>query len=175
MGNTDILKNKKILVVDDEPDILETIEELLYESSIDSATSFEAAEKFLKHNTYDLAILDIMGVRGYDILELTRERNIPTLMLTAHALSPDNLKKSIEKGADSYVPKDKLSDISSFVADVLKARKEGKSNHAKWFSRLKPFFDKTFGKGWRDEDRDFWNQFDEKYFIASKDDVEKML
>jgi CheY-like chemotaxis protein len=100
----EILKDKRILIVDDEPDILETLKELLDVCIIDTAPNFETAQKFLKNDTYDAAILDIMGVDGYDLLELTTKKGIPTIMLTAHALSADNLVKSIKEGARSYLP-----------------------------------------------------------------------
>ena len=156
----DILVNKRVLLVDDEPDILETLEELLPNCIVDAASSFESAVVFLKNNPYDAAILDIMGVRGYSLLEITHKLNIPSIMLTAHALTPDNLKKSIEQGADAYVPKDKLVDISLFLADVLLARQQGKKAHVTWFSLLKPVFDKLFGEGWRKSDQEFWDEFD---------------
>jgi len=159
----DLLKDRKILVVDDEPDILETVEELLDMCSLDTAASFEEAKKLLSNNQYDLAILDIMGVSGYDVLALARKKDIPALMLTAHALTPENLKESIQKGADSYIPKDELANLTDHVADVIKARIAGKQGYGAWFSILKPFFDKSFGKGWRNKDRSFWNNFDEKY------------
>jgi DNA-binding response OmpR family regulator len=116
----EILKGKRILIVDDEPDILETLEEILDMCLIDSAPNYETAVKFLKKNTYDAAILDIMGVRGYDLLDLANERGIPALMLTAHALSPDNLVKSLKKGAYSYVPKDRIRDVPEFLAQIIK-------------------------------------------------------
>ena len=171
MQREELLKEKKILVVDDEPDILETIEELLDQCSLDTAANYEKAKQLLSHNTYDLTILDIMGVRGYDLLEIAREKEIPALMLTAHALSPENLKKSIQKGADSYIPKDRLADIATFVEDILSLQKHRKKTTRKsWFSRLKPFFDKTFRNGWREEDREFWNEFDNENDIAKEDD-----
>ncbi len=158
-----ILENKKILVVDDEPDVLETLEELLYTCSVDTASSFAQAIDLLKNNTYDAAVLDIMGVQGYEILKATSKLNIPALMLTAHALTPDHLKQSIEKGADAYVPKDKLADISIYVADVLTAREQGKTNHTQWFSSLLPVFDNLFGTHWQKSDKDFWDEFDKNH------------
>ena len=159
MDDRRILEDKHILVVDDEPDILETLEELLYMCRVHTAGSFEAAVNLLKTNTYDAAILDIMGVNGYQLLEITRRLNIPTLMLTAHALTPENLKTAIEKGADAYVPKDKLVDITMFAADVLTARQQGKQANANWFSFVRPVFDKLFGTGWRKNDQAFWDRF----------------
>ncbi len=161
MSSEDLLRDRHILVVDDEPDILETIEELLDMCILDLADSFETAQKMMKKNLYDLAILDIMGVSGYDILKLAREKDVPALMLTAHALTPENLKESIRRGADSYIPKDELANLTDHAADVIRARLMGKSGT--WFSNLKPFFDKTFGTGWQDKDRTFWNSFDDRY------------
>lgn len=173
MDIQDILPDKKVLVVDDEEDIRETLEELLDMCVVDTAGSFDEAVALLRKNEYDVAVLDIMGVQGYDLLKITNKLDIPALMLTAHALTPDNLKQSIEQGADAYVPKDKMVDITIYVADVLQARKEGKKTRVTWFSLLKPVFDKLFGEGWRKQDRDFWDEFDEKQ-ISSRNDIQKM-
>lgn len=171
----DVLKGKRILIVDDEPDILETLAEILDMCLIDTAPDFETAQKFLNKNTYDLAILDIMGVRGYDLLELANERDIPALMLTAHAVSPDNLVRSIKGGAQSYLPKDKISDIPLYIRDILEVREKGDTEkNAKWFERLEPYFDKKFGEGWKKKDREFWDVFDRKY-RARRQEIEDML
>ena len=157
-------KNKKILVVDDEPDMVESLEELLEDMFlVDSASSFEDAVSCLKNNTYDVAILDIMGVRGYDLLEATHSLGIPTLMLTAHALSPDNLKKSIELGADAYIPKHKMVDICLYVEDVLNSRQNKRKKNFKWYARFMPLFDKIFGEGWKDPEKEFWDEFEKKH------------
>jgi len=164
MENKQTLNDKKILIVDDEIDILESLEDLLDDMfMVDSASSFEEAVSCLKSNTYDVAILDIMGVRGYDLLEATHNLGIPTLMLTAHALSPDNLKKSIERGADAYIPKDKMVDISMYVEDVLMSRQNKRKKNFKWYAGMMPLFDKFFGEGWRDPEKEFWDEFDKKH------------
>ncbi len=174
MEEREILKGKRVLIVDDEPDILETLEEMLDTCLIDTAPNFQTAEKFLKKNRYDIAILDIMGVRGYDLLELCGKLEIPAVMLTAHALSPENLIKSIKKGAQAYVPKDKITEIATYVSDVLEACEKGAPKHGKWFSRLQPFFEKKFGSGWRDRDKDFWAVF-EKTYHAKREDVNDLI
>lgn len=160
MDNQSILDNKKVLVVDDEPDILETLEELLDTCLVDTAASYDEAIELLRTNEYDVAVLDIMGVKGYELLHVTNKINIPSLMLTAHALTPDNLKLSIEKGADAYVPKDKLVDIPMYIADVLSSKKTGGRSGGQWFNILKPMFDKLFGENWRNEEQTFWDEFD---------------
>ncbi|WP_299983996.1 response regulator [Desulfobacula sp.] len=158
-----LLKDRRILLVDDEPDILETVGELLNMCYLDTASNFDEAVKLIRDNRYDMVILDIMGVNGYKILERARQKDIPALMFTANALTPENLKKSIEKGADSYIPKDELVNILDHAAAAIKARVEGKQGYGAWFSNLKPFFDNSFSKGWRDKDRAFWSSFDDKY------------
>ena len=164
MENKQTINDKKLLVVDDEPDVIESLEELLEDMfMVDSASSFEEAVSRLKNNSYDVAILDIMGVRGYDLLEATHTLGIPTLMLTAHALSPDNLKKSIELGADAYIPKNKMVDISLYVEDVLMSQQNKRKNNSKWYTGLMPLFDKFFGEGWKDPEKEFWDEFDKKH------------
>lgn len=154
------LKGKRILVVDDEPDILETLTELLGECIVDTASNFEAAGELLENNTYDAAILDIMGVEGYRLLEDTARKGIPALMLTARALSPDHLVESITKGAHAYIPKDKIAEIEVFLKDILEAQSKGQGRLGRWFSRLEPYFEEKFGADWKKRpDPDFWKKF----------------
>ncbi|HDM10285.1 MAG: response regulator [Deltaproteobacteria bacterium] len=174
MGELEILEGKKVLVVDDEEDILETLEELLDMCLIDKAPNYETAMKFLKKNTYDLAILDIMGVRGYDLLEETRKRGVPAVMLTAHALSPENLIKSVKGGAQAYLPKDKMSDIPTYVTEVLKAVKEGEKASLGWFKKLNPFFEKKFGPDWKEKHKDLWDAMEQTYRV-SREDLEQLM
>lgn len=170
----EILKGKRILIVDDEPDILETLKDLLDMCIIDSAPNFETARKFLKKSSYDAAILDIMGVKGYDILELTGERGIPTLMLTAHALSAENLVKSIKGGAHAYLPKDLMADIGDYLAEIIQASKKRRGASRKWLDRLKPIFDRKFGPEWKAEHKEFWEEYDRAHPVT-RDEAEKML
>ncbi len=162
----EMLKGKRILIVDDEPDVLETLEELLDMCYIDSAPSFEAAVKFLDKNVYDIAILDIMGVNGYELLERAQQKAVPAIMLTAHALSPDNLVRSIKQGAESYVPKDKMADIHTYAADIIKAHKKGIKKHGNWFVRLSSYFDVKFGLDWQEKDQAFWQDFKQTYRVT---------
>jgi CheY-like chemotaxis protein len=168
------LKGRRLLIVDDEPDILDTLVELLGMCIVDTAPSYETALTFLEKNTYDAAILDIMGVRGLDLLEVAVTRGIPVLMLTAHALDPDTLVSSIRAGARAYVPKDEMADIQHFLFDLIAAREGAAHKRFSWFARLKPFFDAKFGRGWRKKDRSFWEDFDLKAATA-REELEKTL
>ena len=153
------LEGKKILIVDDEKDILEQLIELLDICRIDSASSFEEGKKQLESEEYDIAILDIMGVKGMELLKIANQNKIPALMLTAHALSEENLKESAEEGASYYAPKEELNKIDLFVADVLEAKEKNKNPWIKWFDRLGSFYDKRFhGTNWREQEREFWEK-----------------
>ncbi|MEN8210292.1 MAG: response regulator [Thermodesulfobacteriota bacterium] len=154
-----ILAGKTILIVDDEPDVLDSLTELLDMCKIDAASSFEKGKQLLESQNYDIAILDIMGVKGFELLKIANDQKIPVLMLTAHALSEESLKRSAQDGAAYFVPKDKMADIAIYVADVLKALYENKSTWNKWFERLSGFYDNRFhGTDWREREKEFWQK-----------------
>ena len=154
-----IIQGKWVLIVDDEKDVLDILVELLDMCRVDTALSFEEGKRLLEENDYDVAVLDIMGVKGFDLLEVARKRSIPALMLTAHALSEENLKKSAEEGASYYAPKDEMSRIAQFVADVVEAREKKKNPWSRWYSRLGGFYDKRFhGTDWREKEKEFWEK-----------------
>ncbi len=104
-----VLDGKKILTVDDEPDVLNVLEEEIMGAcpncKIEKATTFDAAAKKLESQTYDVVILDIMGVRGFDLLDLAVSRHMKVAMLTSHALNPEALKRSFDMKARAYLPK----------------------------------------------------------------------
>ena len=121
-----VLDRKKILAVDDEPDILEILSEEIREAcptcTFDKAATYEEALKKLESTPYDLVILDIMGVRGFDLLEAAIKKGRRVAMLTAQALSAEALKRSHAMGARAYIPKEKLGEIVPFLEDVLQLR-----------------------------------------------------
>ena len=157
---SEVLKGKRILIVDDEPDILSTLEEILDECRISLAASFEEAKRLLSEGSFDGAILDIMGVNGYDLLSITKKKSIPTLMLTAHALSVSDFVESIDRGAQAYVPKDKISEIEVFLEDVIEAEGKKGKKAGNWFARLEPFFRERFGADWKEKtEPKFWEKY----------------
>jgi DNA-binding response OmpR family regulator len=160
------LKGKHILAVDDEEDILETIQEILDEAQIDTARDYKSASHKIRQGQYDLAILDIMGVDGLKLLEETVDRGIPTVMLTAHAISPETLMESIQKGAISYLPKETLADLDELLNDILGAVRSGEPPWKLLFEKLGDFFDTRFGSKWKDKDREFWSEFSSSYQIS---------
>ena len=164
MNPLKLIKGKRILVVDDEKDVLDTLVDLLSTCKLDTASTFEQAKDLLESNDYDIAILDIMGVNGFELLKVSTERKIPALMLTAHGLSEENLNKSAQEGAAYYAPKEEISKIAIFVADVLDAIQKKKNPWVKMMERLGGFYAKRFGgTNWREKELKYvmekWDQY----------------
>ena len=166
MAGQTFLAGKSILAVDDEVDILETIEDILEEATVDTAKDYESASDKIKKRTYDLVILDIMGVNGLQLLEESVDRGFPTVMLTAHAVNPEALMASIRKGAISYLPKESLSELDGLLNDLLGAYERGEAPWKLLFSKLGEYFNERFGADWKDTDKTFWSEFDQTYEIG---------
>jgi hypothetical protein len=96
------LDGKRLLVVDDEPDVLDSLVDLL------------------------------IGV-----------------MLTAYAMTPEDIKRSYENGAASFVPKEKMADITTYLTDIYEAKEKGKNLWWRWFDRLADYCEKKFGPDWQ--------------------------
>jgi len=154
-----LLKGKKVLLVDDELDVLETLEELLSMCQLVKASSFDEAKKALEHQVLDLAILDIMGVDGYALLEIAIQKKVIAVMLTAHALSPKDMVKSFRGGAAYYIPKDRMKDMAMYLTDILEAKEKGERFWWRWLDRFGAYYDKKFGPDWRKGEEEFWRNF----------------
>jgi DNA-binding NtrC family response regulator len=155
----DYLRYKRVLIVDDEPDVLETLKDLLGMCDVVKASDFDSAKDLLEIQYFDIAVLDIMGVNGYKLLEIANKRGVMAVMLTAHALSPEDTVKSFEEGAAYYVPKDKMSDITTYLNDILEAKEKGKKPWLRWLDRFAYFYDERFGPYWRNKEKAFWENF----------------
>ncbi len=149
MEKQNLLAGKRILIVDDEPDVLETLADLLVECKVTRATNFEQAKNLLENQYFDMAILDIMGVDGYQLLKICTDKRVVAVMLTAYAMTPDDIKKSYEIGAASFVPKEKMTDIATYLGDIYEAREKGKNVWWRWFDRLADYCEKKFGPDWQ--------------------------
>ncbi len=153
MVSTDILKGKKILAVDDEQDVLAIVQERLEICEVKTAVSYERAAEMLSKESFDLVLLDIMGVRGFDLLEQCREKGLPAAMLTAHSLNVDSVNRAVKSGAVSFLPKDELINLESHLADIFQGLSEGRSHWRRLFERLGSFFKERLGITWEDIDK----------------------
>jgi DNA-binding NtrC family response regulator len=156
-----VLDGRKILAVDDEPDVLAVLKEEIMDAcpncEFDTATTYDDAAKKLEAGKYDLVILDIMGVRGFDLLALAVSRGLKVAMLTAHALSPEALKRSFEMRAMAYLPKEKLGEIVPFLEDVIEY--EYLSSWKRLMQKLKGFFDEKFESDWEKKTGLQWSEW----------------
>ena len=148
-ASRDVLRGRTVLVVDDEPDVLESVADELDMCVIQKASDHDTALEYIRTRRFDIAILDIMGVDGFDLLKHTVARGIPTVMLTAHALTPEALSKSAKLGAVSFLPKEKMPELESFLVDVIQST--GTPVWKKLFDRLAPYFRKRFGWSSKEE------------------------
>ncbi len=106
------MNSQRVMVVDDDPDILKLVALLLQRIGV-QATTFANGRSAIHHlaqETPDLIILDLMlpDVDGLDILRQIRARTrfdaVPVLVLSAKA-DPDTIRTALDGGADSYVTK----------------------------------------------------------------------
>jgi len=101
---------KKILIIEDDPDLNRNIKEAFNEEQIETDVAFDGfiAERFLKKATYDCIVLDINlpGKNGYEICTDFRKYNTstPVLMLTAFDELEDKVQ-GFNSGTDDYLTK----------------------------------------------------------------------
>jgi DNA-binding NtrC family response regulator len=166
MTTESILKDKAVLIVDDEPDILDTIADQLDMCRIYRAKDYEIALQLLAAFKFDIVILDIMGVSGFELLKKSVSKGFPTVMLTAHALTPETLQKSIKLGAVSFLPKEMMADLDTYLADVVTG-----SRKVVWknlLDKLSDYFERQFGADWK-EKNDFFRKFEEELKSIKED------
>jgi len=103
---------KNVLIVDDEPDLVELVSYNLKKEGFQVATAPDggvALEKARKKN-FDLIILDLMlpGIQGIELCRILRNdpktERVPIIMLTAKGDEADRIR-GLETGADDYIAK----------------------------------------------------------------------
>ena len=118
------LEGKHILAVDDEEDILETIEDILVEATVDTATTYESASQKIKENRYDLAILDILlpdmnGKAVYPFLMEARP-NLKVIVCSGYSLEGP-AQEILDAGAQGFVQKPfSLSTLSEKLQEAMR-------------------------------------------------------
>lgn len=110
--------NAKILVVDDEVDILSSYQEVLEDAgfNVDTATNGNEALTLLENNEYSLVLLDIMmpiGPDGIEVLKLARsdtnKYKKPIIVMLTNLALTNNVKEAFDYGAEGYLIKLSLS------------------------------------------------------------------
>ena len=124
------LKGKRILMVDDDPGILEILQTELRNAYpncwLDTAATYKEAATLMDSWTYDLVVLDITGAHGFDVLmqAVHRPYPVPAVMLNAEALPADSLKRALALGGGPCLPQERLRQIVSFLEGVMKLKHE---------------------------------------------------
>ena len=119
--------SKKILIADDETDIVETLQFMLEVEGFECLTAYngEDALNLAKREKPDLLILDVMmpKINGYKVCRLlkfdAKYKNIPILMVTARSQEEDKMIGE-ETGADEYITKPfEINDVVEKVKKYL--------------------------------------------------------
>ena len=103
-------KEKKILILDDNPEILEMVQESLSIAGFNNLTSVQSKKEALEQlgkRSFDLAILDIMlpDGSGFEVLrEIRKTSTMPVLFLSAVS-DIEKQYQGFELGADDYIVK----------------------------------------------------------------------
>lgn len=138
--NYDYLKEKKILLVDDEQELLDMVFSILKENgytSVFTAASVKQAVSEAARVQPDLAVLDIMlpDGDGFELLrELKKQGDYPVLFLSARGEDEDRLK-GLGMGADDYIvkpflPQELLYRINAILRRSYKEEKPLAKLHA---------------------------------------------
>ena len=99
----------RVLVIEDEPDLLATVAEALRENgyAVDEAGDGRSGLFKAGGTDYDAVVLDLMlpGLSGWDFLkELRKTKATPVLILTARDATADRVR-GLDAGADDYLTK----------------------------------------------------------------------
>ena len=120
---------KKILIVDDEKDIVETLSFMLKTKGYECICAYDGEEglSLVKSQKPDMVILDVMmpKINGYKVCRLLKfdnnYKNIPIIMVTARSQEEDKIIGE-ETGADEYITKPfefstVLEKVSKYLGD----------------------------------------------------------
>jgi hypothetical protein len=109
-----------------------------------------------------------MGVNGFDLLKMSVKRGFPAVMLTAYALTPEALETSIKLGAVSFLPKEKMSELDQFLAEIVQG--DNQPAWGKLFAKLGGLFRRRFGSDWMERNR-FFREFKDAIDRGCDNDV----
>src|SRR3990172_1414945 len=109
LGDARYAMTQKILIVDDEPDIVRLVRAYLERAGFAVVTAGEGGEALavFRHERPNLVVLDLNlpGMDGLDVCRgMRRDSDVPIIMLTARLEETDRLI-GLELGADDYVVK----------------------------------------------------------------------
>ncbi len=128
------MKNKRILLVEDDPNFGNVLRDYLSLNDFDVTLAKDGLEGFVffKNNDFDLCILDVMMPRkdGFSLAQDIRKKNtqIPIIFLSAKTLKEDVLK-GYQVGADDYLTKPFDSEVLLYKIKAIFQRKDSEKGN----------------------------------------------
>lgn len=125
------MENLRVLLVDDEEELVETLAERLEIRGIDAeaVTCGEDALRLLLDYTFDVVLLDVKmpGLSGLEVLKLIRRQRPSTqvILITGHGSAEDG-ESGMHDGAFDYVVKP--IDIDTLIAKMREAAKKSRES-----------------------------------------------
>lgn len=123
------LNKKRVLVIDDDPELLQLVRVLLSRIGVEAIcveNATDAAQFLLKEALPDLVILDMMlpDISGVEFLRQMRSKPnfdaLPVLILSA-LIDPDRIRAALDAGADRYLTKPYIANnLLTVVTDILR-------------------------------------------------------
>ena len=127
---------RKVLVVDDEKLIVKGIRFSLEQDGMDVTCAYDGEEalRFVKENTYDIILLDVMlpKLSGFEVCQQIREfSNVPIIMLTAKTDDMDKIL-GLDYGADDYMTKPfNILEVKARIKAILRRLEKQEKTPAK--------------------------------------------
>ncbi len=117
------VNSKRILAVDEDPDLLEVLEEEILAAhpdfNVEKAFTFpQAVEKMIWVN-YDAVILDITSGYGFKLLQLAQGRHLHVGLLTTYPVLSGHPRLSAQMAARAFLPKEGLGDVVPFLDKIM--------------------------------------------------------
>ena len=117
---------KKVLIIDDEPEICKTVTEFLFDAGYSASYALNGPDglAMIKRDLPSLVLLDIgmPGMDGIEVMRLIHEQfpTIPVVVLTGHR-DPETVKKMAGLGASEYLTKPIHLEtlLNQFVRDII--------------------------------------------------------
>ncbi|MBC7872119.1 MAG: response regulator transcription factor [Chitinophagaceae bacterium] len=102
--------NACVLIVEDDRELLRLLQLDLERNSHDVLTAVDGQDglRMFQANTPDLVVMDVAlpGMNGLELCQRIREKSdVPILMMTAHAVSEEEIAEGLDSGADEYMLK----------------------------------------------------------------------
>ena len=119
MESKNLLIGREVLLVEKNPDLLDTMEEWLDMCLIHKANDCDSAMQYLLGYTYDFVVLGMEGRDLRELLEICVMRKFPTVVLVPSSIPPEALKTYTNLETLYFHPKEKVTEISGFLEDIL--------------------------------------------------------